>query len=552
MEHLEEMHAMNDSLHNLGNVSDFASGEMRQIEVSGEKILLLREGDEVWAVGGECPHAGAPLIEGVLTDRKVICPWHKAVFCIRTGALIDPPAVDGIQRYRTRIVDGNILLEEADSGAKNAMPAAKDARHFVILGAGAAGLSAAQSLREEGFSGKITLVSREEALPYDRTILSKYVLAGQEASEKSPLHDAAFYEGQKIDRYIGEISNLDASNKIVEFSTGDRLQYDAAVIATGSVVVPLPFPGGTLGNVFGLRTQDDAERIVSAAKIGKRVVVIGASFIGMEVAAALRERGLGVIVVTGERAPFEKQLGADVGNVYRELHQEKGVEFRFGAQVEHLEGEQVVKAVLLSNGERLDADIVVAGIGVRPATGFAKGMAREKDQGLEVDAQLRLRQDLFAVGDVAAFPSYGDGPLIRAEHWRVAEQQGRMAARNMLGREEAFTAVPYFWTSQFSIRLDYVGHARGDAVTVIRGDLAERAFIVYYLEGGLVAAAAGMNRDKDMAALITLLSLKRSWKVDELHPIGASPEAVLNNTAMKSSKGGYSALCASLGQIARL
>ena len=521
---------MEDRVLILGKFADLQPGVMRELEVAGQKILLLRAGEQVWAVGAECPHAGGPLARGVFADGKIMCPWHKATFCLRTGECVDPPAVDGIPAFPLKMVNGDILLDDGERAPARAPPSAGDLRHFVVLGAGGAGFSAAQTLREAGFTGKITLVSKEPELPYDRTILSKYVLAGQEAGEKSPLQNDAFYEANKIERLVNEIKNLDVKRKCVTFRDGKTLYYDAALIATGSAVIQPKFPGSALENVFSLRTQDDAERIVAAAKKATRVVVIGASFIGMEVAASLRERGLEVTVIAGEQAPFERQLGLEVGSVFRKIHEDKGVKFRFGAEVGRLEGEGSVAAVLLAGGERIDANIVVTGIGVRPETGFIKALAREKDEGLEVDAYLRFGDDLYAAGDVAAFPSYGYGPLIRVEHWRVAEQQGRIAALNMLGQSAQYSVAPYFWTIQYGIRLDYVGHARGDDEIVIRGDIAEREFIAYYIRNGKVVGAAGMNFDKDIAALITLLGRRQNWSVDEVHPANSCPDNVLRKT----------------------
>ena len=500
---------------------------MREVEVAGNKILLVRQGDEVRAIEAICPHAGGPLAEGVLADGRVVCPWHKAAFCIRTGRCLEPPAVDDVAAFPLEIENDNILLAGPEHLPESKTSAPEDSRCFAILGAGAAGFSAAQELRRGGFAGAIVMVSHEDALPYDRTVLSKYFLSGQQGGEKSPLQNDDFYVSQKIERHCAKVVALEVGNKCVRLSDGRRLVYDAALIATGGSVLQSPFPGGHLGKVFGLRSQADASRIVASAARSRCAVVIGASFIGMEVAAALRERGLEVTVVAREAAPFERQLGATVGNIYREIHEEKGVKFRFNAHVERLEGDGDVRAVRLAGGERIAVDFVVMGLGVRPATEFAEPLTRAPDHALTVDKHMRVESDLYAAGDVAAFPIYGEGPLLRVEHWRVAEQQGRIAARNMLGGTDVFDAVPYFWTIQYMICLDYVGHAAGDDMLVMRGNPAKRDFIAYYLQDGVVAAAAGMNRDKDMAAIIVMMHAKRGWTVDELHPEGASPHQIL-------------------------
>lgn len=515
--------------HPIAQLADLPPGTMKGVEVDGSQILLVRLGDEILALDGICPHAGAPLAEGVLDGDRVICPWHKAAFCVRRGTVLEPPALDDLRRVPILIRDGAILLAEAEApmpepAAKNA---AKDARCFAILGAGAAGAVAAQSLRAEGFTGRVVLIDREGTLPYDRTILSKYVLAGTEAGEKSPLQDDAFYRAQGIERHSAEAAALRPAERAIIFRDGSRLDYDAALIATGGVPVPPPFPGADLANVFLLRSRQDADRIVAAAGWAERVVVIGTSFIGMEAAAALRERGLEVVVVGQERQIFEKSLGIRLGGVFRGLHEEKGVVFKMERQVAALEGDTAVQHVLLADGERIPADLVVAGLGVKPATGFLDGLALAEDGGIEVDGQLRIADGLYAAGDIARFPLYGDGPRVRIEHWRVAQQQGRLAARNMLGAGTAYASVPMFWTIQYGQQLDYIGHASGKDDLVIRGDLDARDFIAYFLRDGKVSAAAGMGRDRDMAAVLALMERRRDWTVETLHPRETSPVEVL-------------------------
>jgi NADPH-dependent 2,4-dienoyl-CoA reductase/sulfur reductase-like enzyme/nitrite reductase/ring-hydroxylating ferredoxin subunit len=510
----------------LGRVDDFPASGLREVEVDGQTILLVKRGDEVSAIQGICPHAGASLAAGVLDGERVICPWHKAAFSVRTGACVAPPAVDDLKAFDIEIVDGDIVLGRARA-PETLEKAATDARCFAIVGAGGAGFAAAQTLRAEGFGGRVVLIDATGDLPYDRTILSKYVLAGKKAGEKSPLQDEEFYERHGIERVAALVTGLDARAKRIVFADGATLDYDAALVATGGAARPLDVPGGDLANVFVLRSREDAERIVAAAAGAKRCVVIGASFIGMEAAAGLRQRGLDVTVVGQESAPFDKQLGADVGNVYRKIHEEQGVKFRLGEKVGGLMGEGAVRAVRLAGGDEIAADLVVAGLGIVPATDFVTGAERGADNGLLVDARLRAADELYAAGDVAAFPLRGDGETIRVEHWRVAEQHGRVAALNMLGRDVVYDSVPVFWTIQYMKRLDYVGHASSKDDVLVRGDLGKQEFIAYYLRDGLVAAAAGMNRDQDMAAIIALMEAERNWLVEDLHPEGTSPVAVL-------------------------
>jgi NADPH-dependent 2,4-dienoyl-CoA reductase/sulfur reductase-like enzyme len=302
------------------------------------------------------------------------------------------------------------------------------------------------------------------------------------------------------------------------------LRYDAALLATGGTPKRPDMPGCDLGNVFVLRSRADADAILTQAERSTRAVVLGASFIGMEVAASLRERGLEVTVVGPEKTPFEKQLGREVGNAFVGLHTARGVEFRFESKVTALKGGPNVQSVLLQSGERVPADIVVVGFGITPATACAESLPRAKDGGIPVDASLRVTEGLFAAGDVAHFPYRGDGPSIRVEHWRVAEQHGRIAALNMLGHGLRYDAVPVFWTIQYMKRLDYVGHAAEWEQIIVHGDLGKPQFIAYYVKDGHVAAAAGLDRDRDMAAMIELLNLPRRWRPAEL---GEAPARIL-------------------------
>ncbi len=513
-----------ESTRNVGRVEDVPDAGMRQVKIDGTKILLVRRGDQVRAFAGACPHAGAPLAEGVLDGDRVICPWHKAAFCTRTGRLLDPPAVDDLDEYALEVREGALLVTPEARPRKPLLnETTQDPRCFVVIGGGGAGTAAVRELRASGFAGRLVLVDQEDTLPYDRTLLSKYVLSGKNGGEKSPLQDQAFYRHNRIERRIGKVVAIDAAARTVSFATGAPLTYDAALLAPGAQVIAPPFAGAE--HALLLRSQKDAARILAAASGAKSVAVIGASFIGMEVAAALRERGLAVTVIATESAPFEKQLGAKIGAVFQRLHEQHGVKFRFGAKIARLDG-GAEKTIVLENGSRIAAGLIVAGLGVRPATDFCAELTRD-DKALPVGADLKLAEGLYAAGDVAAFPLWGDGELIRVEHWRVAEQHGALAARAMLGQPARYTAVPVFWTIQYMKRLDYVGHASGKDELVVRGDLEKPEFIAYYLRDGKVAAAAGFDRDRDMAAIIALMERRHDWTVEALHPEGSSPAAVL-------------------------
>jgi NADPH-dependent 2,4-dienoyl-CoA reductase/sulfur reductase-like enzyme len=349
-------------------------------------------------------------------------------------------------------------------------------------------------------------------------------LSGQPGAEKSPLQSQSFYKERAIERRTAEVEILDARTKTIHCADGTTLAYDAALLATGAAPSLPQLPGAHLGNVFLLRSRKDADAILAQAERSERAVILGASFIGMEVAASLRERGLEVTVVGQESAPFEKQLGARVGNAFVGLHRKQGVAFRLGAAIQALDGERSVEAVILTSGERLPADFVVVGCGVKPVTSYLQGVPLNEDGSVTVDATMKAAEGLYAAGDIARFP-YRDAP-IRVEHWRVAEQQGRIAALAMMGQGVRYDKVPVFWTIQYMKRLDYIGHASDWDDIVVHGDLEQPAFLAYYVKYGRVVAAAGIDRDMDTAALIALFEQRQDWTPDAL---GGAPSRLLRH-----------------------
>ena len=502
----------------VGSLSAWADRPMQNVEVAGEPVLLVRDGDAIRAVGGRCPHAGAPLSEGVLHHGRIVCPWHKAAFCIRTGAVLEPPAVDPLPKYDVRLDDGRVFLRST-----TAPPEARsdliDERTFVVVGGGAAGAVAAQTLREVGYAGRLVLLDRENRVPYDRTVLSKYLLSGEKGGEKSPLQPQSYYRRHRIERRTAEATGIDPVAHRITCADGSVLHYDQALLATGSVPTAPDVAGSRLKNVFLLRSRADADAILAQAERSERAVVLGASFIGMEVAASLRERGLEVTVAGKEEVAFAKLVGPRIGTALMDLHRKRGVTFRLGAGLTQLDGDEAVRAVVLDSGERLPADLVIVGFGVRPASIPVQGLAADADGGIEVDAMLRAAEGLYVAGDLARFPVYGSGKPIRVEHWRVAQQQGRVAALNMAGVPTRHEAPPVFWTIQYRKRLDYIGHADAWDDIVIHGDLSKPEFLAYMLKDGIVAAAVGMDRDRDTAALIELFRQRQDWSADELGPM---------------------------------
>ena len=500
----------------LANTLDLHDGEMKEVSVDERRILLARVGDNYHAVSATCPHYGGPLAEGALCGTRVVCPWHHAAFNVVNGNLEDPPALDSLVSYQVRVEDDRVFVrlpEEVEDRRTSAMvqgDTSADPRQFVIIGAGAAGYAAAQALREEGFRGSIVMITREDRAPYDRPNLSKDYLQGHAEPEWMPLRGDDFFKEHDITLLLNrEVARVDARSKTIAFDSGETMEYDALLVATGGAPVRLNIPGGDLKNVCVLRSFADADSIIDTSKHSQRAVVIGASFIGMEAAYSLRERGLEVTVIAPSQEPFEITLGAEVGALFRREHESNGVRFKLGNIVYRFEGNHKVEAVTLDNGEYIATDMVVVGVGVRPVTQFLDGVELDQGGGIVVDSRLRAADGLYAAGDIASFPDPRTRDNVRIEHWRTAQQQGRTAARNMLGHNVPFDSIPFFWTRQFDIGLLYVGHAASWDEIIYRGDLASHDFLAFYVKNNRVLAVAGMNRDAEMAAAEELLRLDR-------------------------------------------
>jgi NADPH-dependent 2,4-dienoyl-CoA reductase/sulfur reductase-like enzyme/nitrite reductase/ring-hydroxylating ferredoxin subunit len=507
----------------LANTTDLESGEMKEFTAGDTRILLARVGDGFHAVSANCPHYGASLAEGALCGTRIVCPLHHAVFNVVNGDLEEPPALDALVSYDVRVEGERVIVSVPDENAdRRAVSMARrdpvtDPRQFVILGAGAAGYAAAQTLREEGFRGSIVMITREDRGPYDRPNLSKDYLHGHADPEWLPLRPAEFFAEHDIQLLFSrEVTRVDAAAKTIVFKGGDTMDYDALLVATGGAPVRLNIPGSDLRNVCVLRSFSDADSVIETASRSRRVVVVGASFIGMEAAYSLRERGLDVTVVAPSEEPFEMALGKEVGAVFRCEHERHGVRFKLGSIVYRFEGSHNVEAVTLDNGESIETDMVVVGVGVRPATTFLEGVELDKSGGVVVDSRLRAADGLYAAGDIANFTDPRSGERTRIEHWRTAQQQGRIAARNMVGRDVAFAGVPFFWTQQFDLTLHYVGHATSWDEIIYQGDVAARDFLAFYVNNNRVAAVAGVNRDRELAAVEALMELDRMPTRDQL------------------------------------
>jgi NADPH-dependent 2,4-dienoyl-CoA reductase/sulfur reductase-like enzyme/nitrite reductase/ring-hydroxylating ferredoxin subunit len=475
-------------------LSDLKDGSMLLGHAQGEAVLLVRRGEEAFAVGAFCTHYGAPLAEGVATGNEIRCPWHHACFDLRSGKPLSPPALDGLATWRIERRDGAVFVtgkNEPETGTVSR--AGKET--FVIVGAGAAGLVAALTLRREGFDGRLLMIGEDPDAPYDRPNLSKDYLAGTAAEEWIPLRSPDFYVEQKIELMTGTpVVSLDPQGRLVKLGAGQTIEYDKILLATGARPVRLSIPGADLPHVHYLRSLGDSRALIESAKRAHKAVVIGSSFIGLEVAASLRARGLEVSVVGREKLPLERVLGAELGAFVKALHESNGVKFK----LERIPAEITRESVILSDGTSLEADLVVIGVGVRPASELAEAAGVAVDRGIRVDRYLETdHAGVFAAGDVARYPEPLTGEAVRIEHWVLAERQAQVAALNMLGRRVPFQAVPFFWSNHYDLAIRFTGYAGLDAKSVMTGSLAERDCLIAYGEAGKFTAAATVGRDRD-------------------------------------------------------
>ncbi len=491
------------------SIEQLPDGGMIRGTVGNETVVLARRGDEFFAFGANCTHYGGPLDEGLLVGDEVRCPWHHACFSIRTGEMMRPPALDPIPCWRVERVEGKLFVrEKLEPAARKPVLAASAERQLpssvVIVGGGAAGLAAAYTLRREGYDGPVTMISADESAPYDRPNLSKEFLAGHAPEEWIPLRSPEYYAEQKIDLVLNsKVTSLDAANRRIQTGDGRTYEFGALLLATGAEPVRLTVPGAsdshpstlTTGvptpQVFYLRTFADSRAIIEKAASAKRVVVAGASFIGLEVAASLRERGIEVHVVAPDKQPLERVMGPEVGQFIRRLHEEHGTVFHLGETVARVDGQRV----FLSGGASVEADFLVLGVGVRPSVALAEQAGLKTDRGVLVNEYLETSvAGIFAAGDIARWPDAYSGELIRIEHWVVAERQGQTAARNILGRRERFTTVPFFWTRQFEVSLEYSGHAEKWDAIEIDGSLEAKDCAVRFKLGGRTMATVTISR----------------------------------------------------------
>jgi NADPH-dependent 2,4-dienoyl-CoA reductase/sulfur reductase-like enzyme/nitrite reductase/ring-hydroxylating ferredoxin subunit len=474
-----------------------ADGKMLVGHVGEDPVLLARRGGEYFAIGAQCTHYHGALADGLMVGETVRCPLHHACFSLRTGEAVSAPAFDPVACWSVAVRNNKVFV----LGKVEAAPRAPTAvsrewpRQVVIVGGGAAGFAAAEMLRRQHYEGSIVMLSEDDAPPVDRPNLSKDYLDGSAPEDWVPLRPQDYYAQQGIDlRLKSRVVAIDTQARELELADGGKVAYDRLLLATGAEPVRLAIPGMDLAHVHTLRSLADTRAIIARAATARSAVVMGASFIGLEVAASLRKRGLEVHVVAPDKRPMERVLGPGMGDFVRGLHEAHGVIFHLQDSATAIEAHEVT----LGGGATIAADLVVVGVGVRPRLALAEKAGLAIDRGVVVDARLETSvPGIFAAGDIARWPDPHSGTSMRVEHWVVAQRQGQTAALNMLGGQVTFDAVPFFWSQHYDVAINYAGHAQAWDELAIEGDIAGRDCALRYRLKGRLLAIATINRDAE-------------------------------------------------------
>ncbi len=474
--------------------------------VGDQEVVLVRAASGIFAIDAHCSHYHGPLAEGLVVGDSIRCPWHHACFDLRSGEASRAPALNALAVWQVEHEGDRIFVRRKREAPKpRGKSAAGAPGKIVIVGGGAAGFAAAEMLRRLEFRGSIVMLSNDAAPPVDRPNLSKDYLAGSAPEDWLPLRPSDFYAEANIDlRLDSDVTSIDTKARHVMLGDGSTVAYDRLLLATGAEPVRLKIPGADQPHVHTLRSLADCRAIIGSANGARRAIVIGASFIGLEVAASLRARDIEVHVVAPEQRPMERVLGPEMGDFVRALHEEHGVTFHLGDTVVAIDG----KRATLKSGRVLEGDIVVVGVGVRPRLTLAEQAGLKLDRGVVVNAMLETSVGgIYAAGDIARWPDPHSQDDIRVEHWVVAERQGQTAARNMLGQREAFDAVPFFWSQHYDVPINYVGHAESWDEITVDGDIAAKDCLLRYKRAGRVLAVASIYRD--MANLQAELAMEQ-------------------------------------------
>ena len=481
---------------------DFSSGvkaeELAENEpllghFNGEPVLMVRQGDQIFAAGAVCTHYGGPLAEGLVVGETIRCPWHHARFSLRTGEAVGAPALNPVSCFSVRQQHGMVVIDRSRT-ADFRVPCPLNPSSVVIVGAGPSGAACADMLRTKGYAGAITLVGDEEPSPVDRPNLSKDFLAGTANEDWIPLRTREYYESIHVELVTGDPAvRISPAEHQVSLRSGRTLDYGALLLATGAEPRTLFIEGSDLPHVHRLRTLADSKAIVARAQRVRSCVVIGSGFIGLEVAASLRQRGLSVSVIGAESVPLGKILGADLGRHIQKLHEHHGVRFLLNTTPHAIRDDRVDT----DDGRSVQAELVVLGVGVSPRTSLADGAGITVNNGVLVDETLRTSaSDVFAAGDLARYPEIVSGERARIEHWVLAERQGQAVARSMIAIGGAFQEAPFFWSQHYDVTISYVGHASSWDECEIKGNVERHDACAVYRRNGRVIAIATIARDR--------------------------------------------------------
>lgn len=498
------------------NKSDIPNGGMKSYKQDDDSIILITHNeDEFSAFDGKCPHAGADLGDGLRCGNRVVCQWHHGTFDSRDGTLLEPVAMDGLTQYKLTEDGDNLTVDTSAKINKQVESDKLTDTHTIIVGGGGAGFMTADQLRKTGYGGKITLISADDTAPYNRPLLSKAFLAGQMEEDKLLLGGTDWASNNNIELRLNQVVSEVLPNEctiVMKDSDGKsaRQTADFLVVATGAEPKKPSFAGVDLKGVYTLRSMDDAKTI-KAASDNKHVVIVGTGFIGMEAASALIQAGdvASVTIVGRSRRVMSNIVSESVSNALINLHEDKGVNFAFGASVEAINGDNgSVSGVTLSNGSTLTADVVILGTGVAPRTELFDAV--NDPEGIQVNDHLQLRDGVYALGDIAKAPTQIG--RMRIEHWRVALQHGLVTAAAILNDEAVDSLeerTPFFWTAQYGKSLRYSGHAATPDNGILFGTPNDLDYIEYYFddegEDTRASAASSLGRDQELIAFSELL-----------------------------------------------
>ncbi|XP_066501400.1 apoptosis-inducing factor 3 [Hoplias malabaricus] len=495
--------------------SDLKDGEIMEVDVGDHNVLLVKCDGEYTAIGNQCTHYGAPLNTGVLSGHRVRCPWHGACFNVKTGDMEEYPAMDGLPCHKVQIQDRKVYVTVNKKALGQAKRVKKmggrdlKVNHTVILlGGGCASVICAEILRQENYGGRIIMVTRDDLLPHDKTRLSKVMNV---KSDSILLRRVEFYQKYDIEVWLKkEALSINTEKKTVAFNDGTTECYDQLLIATGCRAKELESPGAELKNVLMLETPEDANRIHNAC-MGCRTVIVGTSFVGMEVASYMIDKASSLTIIGFSDLPYLKTLGREIGKFTMTTLEKSGVKFYMNDSVTEVRGNNGrVKEVVLKSGTIVEADVLIVGIGIIPNSEFLQGSAIKMDSKnyVIVDKYMRTSvRDVYCAGDLTSFPlQMIKDQSVSVAHWQTAQAHGRIVALNMLGRQVTLNTVPFYWTVLLGQTIRYAGYGEGYTDLVMKGRFEDMKFLAFYIRDDVVVAAAGLNYDPAVSAIAERLA----------------------------------------------